>query len=122
MNREPTLLPALEPPTGGLTRLRAKRTAMERWLNAGPTRRLAYISALAGGVFAVVLLRPGGQFASDALPATHAVDRLLGVRSQGDSLRAVDASTIVQQLPSQQPGVRLYWTEYLTPSEPAAQE
>lgn len=117
MNREPTLLPVLEPPSGGLARLRAKRTSAERWATAGPTRRLAYISALAGGIFAVLLLRPGGDFASDALPVTHAADRLVGVRSQGDSLRTVDAGTFVQQLPSQQPGVRLYWTEHLQSGE-----
>lgn len=114
MNREPTLLPMLEPPTDGLARLRAKHRAVEQQAAAWPSRRLAFASALAGGAFALLLLMPMDRFWGE-LPATHAADRLLGVRSQGDSLRTVDASTVVQQLPSQQAGVRLYWTERLQP-------
>ncbi|MFZ5841396.1 MAG: hypothetical protein ACOY3E_00735 [Pseudomonadota bacterium] len=118
MKREPELLPVLEPPVDGLARLRAKRESAERWAGLWPTWRLAYGVALAGAAFALLLLwLPIGQ-----LPVTHAADRLLGVHSQGDSLRTVDAGTFVQQLPSQQPGVRLYWTEHLQSGEPAGQE
>ncbi|HEX4912229.1 MAG TPA: hypothetical protein VFV64_15830 [Permianibacter sp.] len=114
MSREPRLLPMLEPPTGGLARLRVKCHAAEQQVAAWPSRRLAFASALAGGAFALALLMPMDRFWGE-LPATHAADRLLGVRSQGDSLRTVDAGTVVQQVPSQQAGVRLYWTERLQP-------
>lgn len=118
MRREPTLLPMLEPPAGGMARLRAMRTAAELRADTWPTRRLAYASALAGSAFALLLLLPGGWLSREPLLITHAADRLLGVRSQGDSLRTVDAGTVAQQLPSQQPGVQLYWTERLQPMTP----
>lgn len=112
MNRDPELLPTLTPPAGGLARLLAKREppsgAIGSRAGAWPVSRLAFVSALAGVGFALLLLLPASN-----LPLTHAMDRLLGVRSQGDSLRVADASTVVRSLPTQQPGVRLYWTENL---------
>lgn len=121
MNRDPELLPDLTPPAGGLARLLAKResprSTMDSSAGAWPVARLAFVSALVGVGFALLLLLPASN-----LPPTHAMDRLLGVRSQGDSLRMADASSAAQSLPTRQPGVRLYWTENLrTPmaSEPA---
>lgn len=112
MSHEPELLPQLSPPAGGLARLRARREQLARGPLASP--RLAYAAAFAGASFAVLLMLPAGQ-----VPATQAMDRLLGVRSQGSSLRIVDASTVAQALPTQQPGVRLYWTERLRDETPA---
>lgn len=112
MNRDPELLPTLTPPAGGLARLLTRResagSSMGSWVGMWPVARLAFVSALAVVGLALLLLLPASN-----LPATHAMDRLLGVRSQGDSLRMADASSVVQSLPTQQPGVRLYWTENL---------
>lgn len=113
MSREPTLLPRLEPPTGGLARLRAKRHAAEQRAAAWPSRRLAYASALAGSAFALLLLLPVGAVWDRPLLLTHAADRLLGARAEGPQLHALDNRIIVQPLTSDQPNVRLYWAEQL---------
>lgn len=108
--REPELLPELQPPAGGLARLQARRAAREAtelsWL---PQRRLAYLSLLMGAGVAVAAL----QFAPVELPATLAMDRLLGTPSGGSGIRQLGPDTVAQALPSTQPGVRLYWTASL---------
>ena len=109
-SREPELLPMLQPPTGGLARLQARREALETtalsWL---PQRRLAYLSLLMGAGVAVAAL----QFAPVELPATLAMERLLGTPSGGLGVRQLGPDTVAQALPSTQPGVRLYWTSSL---------
>lgn len=107
--RDPDWLPLWQPPAGGLRRLLARRDAAQRpswhrrWLLTG------YAPLLAGATAAVLmlLLQPA------PLPVTSAGDRLLGVAAQGATLQVLDEATLAQQLPTRQPGVRLYWTESL---------
>lgn len=113
-NHELKLLPALDPPAGGLARLQAKRSKpMQTDLGGGQLLRPVYLSLLAGASVAAMLL----VLIPANVPATLAMDRLLGIRSQGDSLRMIEATSVAQALPSRQPGVRLYWTESLKAAE-----
>lgn len=112
--REPDLLPEWQAPAGGLARLQARRAEMT---DAGILASLlkmtdwrAYVPLLAGATAAVLLL----VFVPTSLAPTSEADRLLGMQATGQSLHLLDAQSVAQQLPSRQPGVRLYWTESLS--------
>jgi hypothetical protein len=100
---EPTLLPRLTPPAGGLARLHARRE------QRGPATRPIWglaAAASAGACCALLLLalRPM------ALEAPG-LDRLRDVAASGAAPVLRDGQ--VAALPSRQPGVRLYWTASL---------
>lgn len=117
--REPDLLPELTPPPGGLARLRVRRDALQPaslfgWPASFATAGFkAYGPLLAGACTAMLLIVLWPQ----KLPATLATDRLIGARSTENSFRLLDDGTAAQQLASQQPGVRLYWTDSLQTSQ-----
>lgn len=109
IDRQPDLLPDLQPPSGGLARLRARRAATELASEQGGFGIKAYAPLLAGVCTALLLVLwwPDKQ----SLTPTLATDRLLGARSDGPSLHLLADDSAAHQLKSSQPDVRLYWTE-----------
>ena len=102
---DPTILPTLVPPAGGLARLTARRMARERpALRHEPWRLAAAAGSGACVALLLLALRPT-PFDAPGL------DRLRDVAPHGAPPLLRDGH--VAPLPSQQPGVRLYWTASL---------
>lgn len=100
---EPTLLPRLTPPAGGLARLYARR---EQRRPAAPSLWGFAAAASAGACCALLLL----ALQPVALEAPG-LDRLRNVAAAGAAPTLRDGHVV--SLPSQQPGVRVYWTASL---------
>jgi hypothetical protein len=101
MNAPERILPVLEPPGGGWKRLIARRNQPSQWAPSWP--------ALAAGSAATVVVIALLSGRSDLeMPLSGA--RLIGERSQGTGLRALDEAR-ARRLPSDDPNVLLYWIE-----------
>jgi hypothetical protein len=101
MNPPEKILAVLEPPPGGLARLRARRDASTSWapswwaLATGAAAAVAWM-AIVSGHSEVRLQLTGG--------------RLIGERSEGPSVQLLQGGRTVP-LPSSNANVRIYWVE-----------
>ena len=97
------LFPRLDPPSGGLERLLARRR-----VRTEPASPWLLATAAGSGACAALLalaVRP-------ALPDTPSLDRLRGVAPSGATLVLADPDARAQALVVR-PGVRVYWTASL---------
>src|SRR5262249_11084200 len=100
-NEPDKLLSVLEPPPGGLTRLRARRDSRVRrpppwWaLAAGVAAAIVWMTVTSGGT--TIRLQLSGA-------------RLIGERSQNVGGRLLDGGRAVS-VPSSDANVRIYWIE-----------
>jgi hypothetical protein len=101
------ILTLLDPPPGGLERLRARRDAAHSW---APSWR----ALVAGGAVAALWLVIASGQPRLQMPLSGA--RLIGERSQGLGVQILENGRAVP-LPSVDPDVRIYWVE---PTSPAA--
>jgi hypothetical protein len=99
MNQPDRMLSLLEPPPGGLERLRARRDSADRWapswwaLASGSAAALAWLAVATG---------------HSELRMQLAGARLVGESSQGVELQILENGHAVA-LPSVDPKVRIYW-------------
>src|SRR5262249_49215017 len=106
MNEPEKFLTVLEPPLGGLTRLRARRDSQTRgwtpqwWaLAAGATAAVVWTALLSGRT--EIRMQLSGA-------------RLIGERSQGMSVPILEGGR-ARAVPSSDANVRIYWVE---PAQP----
>ena len=102
MNQPDRMLTSLEPPPGGLERLRARRH-VTRGLEQPPWWALAAGGATAAACLAIVSQQPH-------LKMPMAGARLIGERSQGAEVQILGNGRAVP-LPSPDPKVRIYRVE-----------
>jgi len=101
MNQPDKILTVLEPPAGGLSRLRARRDSLVR--QPPPWWALA-----AGAAAAVVWMAIGSG--GTAIRMQLSGERLIGERSQDVDVRLLGGGRAVS-LPSTDANVRIYWVE-----------
>ena len=106
MNPQNRLLPVIDPPPGGWSRLRSRRDS--RASRAPSEWPLVVGGACALLSLALVMNR------GDVIRMQLNGSRLMGERSQETGLRMLDGSRVTS-LPSDDPNVRLYWVESSVP-------
>jgi hypothetical protein len=104
MNEPVRILTVLQPPPGGLERLRARRDSASRWspwwvLASGCAAAVAWL-AVASGQTDIQMQLSGG--------------RLVGERSQGEEVQILENGHAVP-VPTADPGVHMYWVEHAVP-------
>jgi hypothetical protein len=107
MKQPDRILTLLEPPPGGLERLRTRRDSTSRWA-------LSWSALAAGGAAAAAWLAIASEHPQIRMPMIGA--RLIGARSQGVGVQILENGRAVP-LPSADPDVRIYWVE---PTGPAS--
>lgn len=108
MTRTARVLPLLDPPAGGWERLIARRKQRAPWAPSWP-------ALAAGSAAAFVLIAMVTGHSDLTMPLSGA--RLIGERSQGIGLHALDDAR-VRPLPSADPKVQLYWLEQAPAQQP----
>lgn len=100
MNEKDIVLQVLQPPAGGLERLRARRDFMQ-WA--------PWVPFALGCSFAVAVMI-GGHHRFEMQMQLNG-SRLINQKAQGEGIRLVDDAYRAETLPSGNPKVRIYWIE-----------